>query len=71
MHTEIFSGFGCSIVRREERYFIIYDIGGSVSWDMEAEISVAEVEKVQKSARDAYEVLLAIERSGRGKRMMH
>lgn len=71
MQAEIFSGFGCSIVQREKRYFVRYDSGGSASWDMEAEISVADVQKVQKSERDAHEVILAVERSGGGKRIMH
>jgi len=70
MHTEIFSGFGCSILKAGERYFIRYDSGGSASWEMEAEISVADAEKARRSERDACEVLLAIDRRGGGKRVI-
>ena len=70
MHTELFCVFGCSVLQRGEQYFIRYDSGGSASWDMEAEISVADVEKVQKSERDAYEVILAVQRKGNGRRVM-
>lgn len=62
MDEMIFTGFGVEIFKRSGRYIIKYDSGEIVSKMLEDEISEEEVLKVQKSERDAYEVLLACER---------
>ena len=62
---EIFSGYGCTILEREGRYFVQYDSGGSASWLLENGISEEECARAQLSERDAYEVILEAERRSR------
>lgn len=61
---EIFvsEGFGCKIVKREDKIFIQYDNGQSASWIVENEITVDEAEKAMQSEKDAQEVILKAEK---------
>jgi hypothetical protein len=65
----VFSDFGCTIVRRDDRYFIRYDSGGIVSWLLENEINAEDVEKARKSEKDAYEVILTAQRNKEPRRV--
>ena len=57
---EIFSGFGCTVLERNGRFYIQYDSGESSGASlMENEIVSDEVEKARKSEQDTYEVVLA------------
>lgn len=69
MDSIVFSGFGCTILCRDGRYFIRYDSGGIASWLLENEISTADVEKAMKSEKDAYEVILSAERERKPSRV--
>ena len=69
MGNVIFSDFGCTILRRDGRYFIRYDSGEIASWLLENEISAANAEKAKKSEEDAYEVILSAEREREPRRV--
>ena len=59
---KLFSGYGCTILKRSGRYYIQYDSGKSSAASlMENEITTNEVEKAKQSEQDAYEVILAAE----------
>lgn len=62
MKNIVFSDFGCTILRRNDRYFIRYDSGGIVSWLLENEITSDDVKKARLSEKDAYEVILKAEK---------
>ena len=58
----VFSDFGCTILKRDGRYFIRFDSGQSSGGQlMENEITIAEADKARNSEQDAYEVILAAE----------
>lgn len=69
MDSIVFSGFGCTILCRDGRYFIRYDSGGIASWLLENEIPTTDVEKAMKSEKDAYEVILSAERERKPSRV--
>jgi len=58
----MFSGFGVTIIERDGRLFALYDAGEIAVQLRENEISEHEARKMQKSEKDAYEVLLACQR---------
>jgi hypothetical protein len=62
VREKLFEKFGIVIFKTDEQYFIRYDSGEAVAKLVEDEISEMEAKKAQLSERDAYEVLLAIER---------
>jgi hypothetical protein len=58
----VFSDYGCTIYKRDGRYFIQYDSGESSGGLLiENEITIVEVDKARISEKDAYEVILAAE----------
>jgi hypothetical protein len=62
---ELFSGYGCTVIERNERFYIQYDSGESSGASLvENEITAEEIEKAKKSEQDAYEVILAAEHRG-------
>lgn len=67
--TELYSCYGCTVYRSGERYFVRYDSGGSVSWDVENEITPLEAEIIKRSERAAYEVIMAAAKRQRPKRV--
>ena len=66
--TTVFSAWGCTVLKRGGQLFVVFDSGGSVSWEMEAKITEAEAAKIKNSEQEALEVLLSIERSMRDRR---
>jgi hypothetical protein len=62
VREKIFEKFGIVIFKTAEQHFIRYDSGEAVAKLVEDEISEKEAKKAQLSERDAYEVLLAIDR---------
>ena len=62
MKVKIFSDFGCEIFEEYGKYCIYYDSGESSGSKLKRrEISFSDVEKVKKSERDAYEVILSVD----------
>lgn len=61
----VFSDFGVAIIEREGRFFARYDAGDIAVQSREDEISEYEAERIKKSEKDAYEVLLACQRRQR------
>jgi hypothetical protein len=59
MNEIIFSDFGIEIYKRDERYFIRYDVGEIAVQYREDEITEEEVAKAQEGEESAYQVLLA------------
>ena len=62
MDKQVFSGFGIEIVDRGGRFFVKFDGGGIAIQMREDEITAEEASKAQCSEKDAYEVLLAVQR---------
>ncbi len=62
MDELISTAFGLAIFKRNGKYIVKYDSGEIVSKTLEAEITKEEIQKAQKSERDAYEVLLVCDR---------
>jgi hypothetical protein len=62
MDELFFAGYGIEILRRENRLFVRYDAGHIAVQMQEDEITQTEAEKACLSERDAYDLLLAIER---------
>ncbi len=64
MNKTILKDHGIEILRRDGHLFARYDSGELVVQMVEVELTEHEAERAQKSARDAYEVLLEAERRG-------
>jgi hypothetical protein len=63
MSEVIFQDFGAEIIKRDGRYFIRYDGGGVVMQMKELPISESDARRAQLSEKDAYQVILAAERT--------
>ena len=55
---KIFTGNGVEIVKRSDKYYLIYDAGEISDRMKETEITKAEVELAKKSSMDAYKVII-------------
>ncbi|CZY60865.1 hypothetical protein [Enterobacter hormaechei] len=62
MDKIIFNNYGVILIEREGLFFIRFYSGGIVMKEEEEELSIDEAKKVQMSEKDAYEVLIAIEK---------
>ena len=62
MDKIIFNNYGVILIEREGRFLIRFYSGGIVMKEEEEELSIDEAKKVQMSEKDAYEVLIAIEK---------
>ena len=62
MDKIIFNNYGVILIEREGRFYIRFYSGGIVMKEEEEELSIDEAKKVQMSEKDAYEVLIAIEK---------
>ena len=57
--VKLFSEYGCTVLRRGEKYYIQYDSGEAAGSSlMENEITFSEVERARKSEQEAYEVIM-------------
>jgi len=65
MDKTIFNNYGVIIVERNNEFYIKYYTGGMVMREVEDKINIEEVNKAKRSERDAYEVLIAIEKRQR------
>ncbi|CAM7072031.1 MULTISPECIES: hypothetical protein [Enterobacter] len=65
MDKVIFNNYGVILIEREGRFFIKLYSGGIVMKEEEEEVSLDEAKKVQMSEKDAYEVLISIEKRGK------
>lgn len=54
----IFSGYGILITVKDGKYYLKTDSGGSVSWEITAEISEEDAQIAQKSELDAYKICI-------------
>jgi len=57
---KIFCDYGITLVDRDGKIFALLDSGELVPEYLEAEINEEEAEKVQKSQRDACEVIISL-----------
>lgn len=55
----LFEAFGVHVYGAQDRYWARYDAGELADDWVEVEISAEEVQRLKRSERDAYEVLLA------------
>ncbi len=55
---ELFIGHGIQIIKRSEKYYLIYDAGEICDRMEEIEITRAEVELAKKSSMDAYNIII-------------
>jgi hypothetical protein len=62
MDKLVFSCSGIEVFSRAGKLHVRWDAGGIVTQMREAEISAAEADRLRKSERDAYEVLLDVDR---------
>lgn len=60
MQNKIFSGYGITLVDRDEILIALFDSGKLVTEYLEAEISMDEAIKIKKSQQDAYEVIMSL-----------
>lgn len=60
MDIKIFCDYGITLVDRDGKIFALFDSGELVPEYLEAEINEKEAEKVQKSQRDACEVMISL-----------
>lgn len=63
---KVFNGYGISIVKKDDKLYMLYDSGGLTMRYLIAEITEDESLKAQRSERGAYEVLLVIQSQRRG-----
>ncbi|MGE0497375.1 MAG: hypothetical protein AB7I35_15275 [Ramlibacter sp.] len=55
----VFESYGCVVLKRGERHFVRYESGEAVgSVTMECPITNGQLEKLRRSEKDAYEVIL-------------
>lgn len=62
MDKILFNDYGIVLIERNGQYYIKYYSGGIVMHETEERISLYEARKAQLSEKDAYEVLIAIEK---------
>ncbi|MCL6459270.1 MAG: hypothetical protein K6T85_14805 [Gorillibacterium sp.] len=55
---KIYTGNGIEIVKRDEKYYMIYDAGEISDRMEEIEITEEEVELAKKSSMDAYNIIV-------------
>ena len=55
---KIFIGNGIEIIKREEKYYMIYDAGEICDRIEEIQITEEEVELAKKSSMDAYNIII-------------
>ena len=55
---KIFIGNGIEIIKKENKYYLIYDAGEICDRMEEIEITEAEVEAAKKSSMDAYNIII-------------
>ena len=55
---KIFVGNGVEIIKREEKYYMIYDAGEICDRIEEIQITEEEVELAKKSSMDAYNIII-------------
>jgi len=65
MDEVIFTGYGIEIRKRAGKLYIRADFGEIVNRDLEFEVTEPEAREAERSERDAYNVLLRLEKSGR------
>jgi hypothetical protein len=62
MMTLIFSNYGCEVFMEDNKYYVCYDSGeSSGSQLIKKHISKDDFEKIKKSEKDAYAVLLKLQ----------
>lgn len=65
MAERVFEGHGIEILRRGTKLFLRYDAGRFAIQLKEVEVTPEQAAKAQKGEREAYEVLLEIDRAAR------
>lgn len=58
----IFEDYGITLLKRGDKFFIRYDAGELVAQFEEVEVSELQAIKAQQGERQAYEVLLEVQR---------
>ena len=56
--VKIFTGNGIEIIKRDNKYYLIYDAGEICDRMEEIQINEEEVENAQKSSMDAYNIII-------------
>lgn len=62
MDKIIFNNYGVILIERNDDYYIKYYAGELVMREVEEKISLEEAGKAQLSERDAYEILILLEK---------